>query len=134
MRRTLAATASVAIIAAMSVGLASVASGHSERRKHATIEGVAYLSVSGPPRRGSHTRPERGIKVTVTNTGGRLPTETRTTARDGRFLFSVAPGIYNVAARIGEPVTNRAHDCGPQKHVTVRNNGQLRLRVVCNAR
>jgi hypothetical protein len=133
MKRKVTTTASMAIVA-MSTGLASIASAHSELHRHATIEGVAYLSVSGPPRLGSHTRPEGGIKVTFKNTGGRGPTVTRTTSADGRFAVGVAPGVYAVVAQVGEPVTNRTHVCGKPKRVTASQGGVLRLRIVCNAR
>jgi len=124
--------AAAAVLAA--TGLSSAASGHSEPPPKGEIEGVAYLAVSGPHRVGSHARPERGIKVTVTPTQGTLPAKSRTTTQNGRFEIGEWPGVYVVTAQVGEPVTNRTHACGSPQHVSVPNRGITRIRIVCSAR
>jgi hypothetical protein len=130
-RKRAAAVAVVALL--VSAALAGVAAGRSQRKPpHGTIAGIAYLSVSGPPHVATRPEPERGIKVVAKSANGH--SRTITTSGNGQFSLFVPPGTYDVTARIGEPVTNREHECGPAQHVTVHNGTVRHLRVVCNLR
>jgi hypothetical protein len=119
------------IVAGCAVGALAVnASIATSAVTHGAVAGTAYVQVENP--QGHPLRPYavRGITLTLRMSTGTLIGR-ETTRADGRFEFAVAPGNYLLSARAGEPTTNRAHSCGPQRSVRVGRE-RLQLSVVCD--